>query len=344
MASRLLDRAVHSQIGARLMTTLEQAESRRTNLLRVLTYHRVADAKAFEQQARYLAAHYNVISVSELLEVYRHGRALTARSVMITFDDGYRDVADLAWPVLRRLGLPAALFIPTAFPDRPDRIFWWDRLEHALDRTPRRDELITPLGSLPLATQVQRGSAFRRLKRYFNTLHHAETLQETNKICCALEVRPAAAGVLGWDELRRLAGEGLAIGAHSRTHPFMNWINAQEARDEEVGSQDDLRREIGTVLPMFCYPHGRYNRVVLEVLREAGVAIAFTTRRGTNDLDRADPLQLRRINIAPKTGLPVLRARLIHSSMYLNRWRRFFDPQPAPNGQGLHRTAEGRRR
>ena len=343
MARRLLDRAVHSQIGARLMTTLEQAESRRTNLLRILTYHRVADRKVFEQQMRYLAAHYNVIPVSELLEVYQHGRALAARSVMITFDDGYRDVADLAWPVLKRLGLPAALFIPTAFPDRPDRIFWWARLEHALDRTQRRDELITPLGSLALATQAQRGSAYRRLKRYFNTLHHAETLKQTHKICCALAVGPAAAGVLGWDELRRLAGEGLAIGAHSRTHPFMNWINAQEAREEVVGSQDDLRREIGRALPMFCYPHGRYNRVVLEVLREAGVAVAFTTRRGTNDLDRADPLQLRRINIAPKAGLPVLRARLIHSSVHLNRWRRFFDPQPAPNGQGLHRTAEGRR-
>ncbi len=50
MASRFLDRAVHSRIGARLMTTLEQAESRRTNLLRVLTYHRVADRKVFEQQ------------------------------------------------------------------------------------------------------------------------------------------------------------------------------------------------------------------------------------------------------------------------------------------------------
>ncbi len=327
MSKRLLRRALRSSVGGQLTTVLEMAESRRANLLRVLTYHRVCDAEAFEEQVRYLATHYHVVSMPQLLDVYQQGDALPPRSVMITFDDAYQNFANRAWPILKAYGMPVTLFVPTAFPDRRDGIFWWDRLEHAFRCTPSRDPLETPVGHLPLGTVMDREKAFSRMKSFLKTLRYREALERAHQICDELQAPPPEPSVLGWDALRRLAAEGVTLGAHSRTHPFMNSVTAQEAEIEVVGSLRDLEKEIGTVLPIFAYPDGRYNDVAIEVLRRAGFVLAFMTRRGSNDLSHADPLRIRRINISQNADVPILRASFIHSSVYLNRWRRVFDRQ-----------------
>jgi peptidoglycan/xylan/chitin deacetylase (PgdA/CDA1 family) len=252
---------------------------------------------------------------------------------MITFDDGYREVGDVAWPILRELGLPAVLFVPTAYPGA-EATFWWDRLEQALCDTPRRDRLPTPLGAISLARSTDRAAAAADLRRHLATLHHDEARRCAENICAELDA-PAGAlpGILGWDDLRRLAREGLAIGAHSRTHPILTRIPPAALPGEVEGARADLRRELGTDLPIYCYPNGRHNPAVRAALRAAGIAAAFTTRRGTNDLRSADPLRLRRINIARGDGLIELRARLLLSSARLNRWRWLFDPQRHLNGE-----------
>src|SRR3712207_2813854 len=143
--------ATRSAAFSRFVGFLERADPQSPNLLRVLTYHRVdepdaqptlypglisATPAAFEQQMRYLSKHYNVVSMAEVLAAFQ-GAALPPRSVLVTFDDAYRDFAEHAWPTLRRYRLPATVFVPTAFPDRPQRIFWWDQLYHAVNTAHR---------------------------------------------------------------------------------------------------------------------------------------------------------------------------------------------------------------
>jgi len=70
-----------------------------------------------------LAGNYHVVSVPELLDAVYENSPLPPKSVMITFDDTYRDFAEFAWPVLKQHKLPVTLFVPTAFPDQPDRSF-----------------------------------------------------------------------------------------------------------------------------------------------------------------------------------------------------------------------------
>ncbi len=345
MTGRMARLAARAAQWDRLLDVLERADSRRPDLLRVLTYHRVTDHSSFARQMEHLATHYNVTPLSALLDAVAHRVALPPRSVMITFDDGYREVADVAWPILRQLDLPAVLFVPTAYPEGPQRTYWWDRLEQALADTPRRDAVDTPIGRLPLARATDRARACSRLKRHLATLHHDDAGRHAEAIRRSLDAPTGTVPeVLGWDDLRRLAREGLAIGAHSRTHPIMSRLSPDAVRQEILGAQEDLQRELGESSPSFCYPNGRYNPTVLDALREAGVTVAFTTRRGTNDLRTADPLLLRRINISRSAGLPVLRARLVHSCVYFNRVRWLFDPQTALRGHAEHRAEDRRNR
>src|SRR5690606_41799450 len=97
------------------------------------------------------------------------------------------------------------------------------------------------------------------------------------QIAGALQDRTPRCGVLGWDELRQLAAEGVTLGAHTRTHPLLTRVRLDVARREVVGSLEGLRREIGEVLPVFAYPAGAYNAEVVAMLKEARFRLAFTT-------------------------------------------------------------------
>jgi peptidoglycan/xylan/chitin deacetylase (PgdA/CDA1 family) len=325
MYKDLVARALQSRLGDHALRVLERSDGRRPNLFKVLTYHRVSDPEGFERQMAYLAAHYHVISVPDLLSALREDRPLPPYSVAITFDDAYQSFGEIAWPVLERHRLPATLFVATGYPDRPEKVFWWDKVEEAFQRTPSRDPLESPLGPLPMGTDPERKLSLKRLKGFLKKLPQPEIVQRAEEIAGRLGVSPQTNGVLGWEALRRLSGQGVTLGAHSRNHPLMDRIPAEEAMAEVVGSLEDLRREIGQTPPIFAYPDGRYSRETVDVLRQAGIALAFTTRRGANVLGKTAPLELRRINISRCSPTSVLRLRLIHSSVYLNRWKPLFD-------------------
>jgi len=313
----MINRIVQSGVGARLIELLEQGVSQKPDHLQVLTYHQVLEPEAFDRQMAYVSEAYHVISVAELLDACRTGSELQQGSLLITFDDAYVDFADCAWPIMKRYQLPATLFVPTAFPDNPNRIFWWDRLQYALEHTPRRDTLDTPAGRFSLKTAGRRHEAYRSIRDHIKKRPYSELLSWTHQICNTLEAPPAPHRVLGWAALRRLAQEGVTLGAHTRYHRFMDQLLPEEIEEEVMGSLHDIEREIGAVPPIFAYPDGRFNEDVVEFLEGAGIRVAFTTVRGTNNMKDADRLRLRRINIGPRATLPVLRARLAQAALPL---------------------------
>jgi peptidoglycan/xylan/chitin deacetylase (PgdA/CDA1 family) len=305
----------------------------RSNLLRVLTYHRVdepnarptlcpslisATPKDFDSQMAYLAAEYRVVSMNEVLRFYRYGIALPPRCVLVTFDDAYCDFAEHAWPIMKRYGLPATLFVPTAYPDQPQKAFWWDRLYHAVAAAPNGSEVSDRAGALTIETYEDRAIAFVRLRDHVKALRHAEAMQFVDYVCGELKAPPVEHSVLGWDELRALAREGVTLGAHTRTHPLLNRVTPDEARAEAAGSVLDLEREVGSIPPVFAYPSGGCDDEVVRVLNEEGFVLAFATRRGINDVQRANRLMLRRVNVGRRTPQPLLRAQLLPWSRYLS--------------------------
>jgi peptidoglycan/xylan/chitin deacetylase (PgdA/CDA1 family) len=319
--------AAAAQLAAvlRVLDLLEHAGGDDPRLLRVVTYHRIVDPedeaiypgvvsatpRGFERQLRALAARFRVISLEEAIAALRGQTALPPRALLLTFDDAYRDFAEHAWPVLRSLGLPSVLFVPTAFPDHPERVFWWDRLYRAFSAARREDRLASAAGMLPLGTAAARGRSFRRVLDRVKRLPHREAMELVARVCSALEPSPAIGAALGWEELRGLSREGVALCAHTRHHPLLDRIGPDAARAEISGAQEDLRREIGSAPPVLAYPGGRYDRTVLRVAREAGIEVAFTTRRGVNDLRSVDPLLLRRVPVALRTTDALLRTQLL---------------------------------
>jgi hypothetical protein len=88
-------------------------------------------------------------------------------------------------------------------------------------------------------------------------------------------------------------------------------IPVEAAREEILGSLEDLEREAGPLSRVFAYPAGGENPEVVRVLAEERFELGFTTVRGTNDLREADWLRLRRINVGRASTLPLLRAQFL---------------------------------
>jgi peptidoglycan/xylan/chitin deacetylase (PgdA/CDA1 family) len=304
---------------------LEATIGSRRDRLGVLTYHRVTEADAhprpapgtlsatpaaFALQMEFLARSYRLVSIQDLLDVVRQDRALPPRSLLLTFDDAYVDFEEEAWPILRRAGLPVTLFVPTGYPDRPERSFWWDRLFQAIVGS-RAERIETPRGPMVLTMDTDRLQAYRLLREGIKGMPHAAAMDRVDQICRELGDGHPAPGVLSWSSLRTLANEGVALGAHSRSHPLVDRIPIEEAREEILGSMEDLRRETGLALPVFAYPGGHYNDEVARLVQGSNVRLAFTTDPGVNDIRRSDPMRLRRIHVGGGTSLAVLRAQLL---------------------------------
>jgi peptidoglycan/xylan/chitin deacetylase (PgdA/CDA1 family) len=306
-------------------------------VLRILAYHRVAEPwdtpavdsrsvsatpEGFARQMKHLARAYHVVSMLELLEAAEKGRPLPKRAAMITFDDSYADFANIAWPILRELRLPATMFVPTAYPDHPERAFWSDALYQAFAVTTRTEINVPGLGRLPLLRLYQKRQSLRAIQDYVTTIAHWEAMELVNSVCAELGAgRVQRGSVLSWNRLRELAREGLTLGSHTRTHAIMTKVSPKQMREEVQGSQQDLQREIGVCLPIFCYPNGNHNDAVVSVLREQGIRLAFTTLCGPNQWGSSDSLLLHRTVIMPRTTPVIFCLRLSRWGMRLDAWR-----------------------
>lgn len=316
-----------------VVALLDRTGGERTNLLRVLTYHRVDEPQArpwldpvlisaapdvFEVQMKYLSANYQPISVFDVLEaVERNDQIiLPPRAVLVTFDDAYQDFEQHAWPVLKRYQIPVTLFVPTAFPDQPEHCFWWDRLFHALHTTVKT-EIRTPIGNLTIGTDLRRSQANLRLKNFIKSLPNDAAIGFVEDLENQLNVSTQVNCVLGWEALRKLANEGVTLAPHTQTHPIMNHIPTSVMQNEAEGSFYDLQREIGETPPVFAYPSGFHTPEVVRAVQAAGFKLAFTTERGINILSHADPLRMQRINVGAQTTIPILRAQLLALSASL---------------------------
>src|SRR5688500_1311664 len=136
-------RAAATPAAERFAGMLERVDRRSARVLTILTYHRVDDpghrprldpallsatSAEFERHVAYVASSCNPLSLEDLVAIRRGQAEAPDRAVLVTFDDAYRDFAENAWPVLRAHGVPATLFVPTAYAADRDRRFWWDRL------------------------------------------------------------------------------------------------------------------------------------------------------------------------------------------------------------------------
>ncbi|WP_426573896.1 polysaccharide deacetylase family protein [Aquihabitans sp. McL0605] len=301
-----------------------ERRSRRHPAVAVVTYHRVAPAderpdllpglavtpEHFAEQVQMFALHAEPVSLDDLLAAADGGPALPPRAVHVTFDDAYSCIEEHAWPVLRDLGVPASLYVPTRYPDQ-GRTFWWDRLHQAVTNHSGW-KLCVDGRTWQTGTAEQRARARDDLKALVGQRPHRDAMALVDEVCEVTGCPPAEPATSSWAGLRTMASEGLAIGSHSRHHPFLDRLDPERLDCEIAGSLSDLFQQLGPAArPAIAYPGGHVDDATLAATARAGIRVGFTTSRGVAAGDQApDWLQLPRINVGRRASAPLVRVQL----------------------------------
>ncbi|WID96385.1 polysaccharide deacetylase family protein [Bosea vestrisii] len=229
---------------------------------------------------------YDIVSLDEALARLadpRPGRFFVA----LTFDDGYRDNLDHAWPVLARHEAPWTLYVVRGFAERTARL-WWLELEEAIRVLPHI-ALDLPDGrfDVPASSDVQKQKAFDQLYWRLRKEPEAILLSTISGLAGEAGIDPAALverECLPAETLRSLAGApGVTIGAHTLSHPMLAKHPEEVARREIVESKAWLEEALGMPIRHFAYPVGDPGSAgprEFTLAKEAGFASAVTTRPG----------------------------------------------------------------
>jgi peptidoglycan/xylan/chitin deacetylase (PgdA/CDA1 family) len=319
------------QLGNLGLVRLLERAARRPSLL-VATYHRIgtpaespyydavfsATPEAFAAEVRFLRDRFRLITLEELLDLAEAGFPMSGPTALITFDDGYRDNLDAALPVLQALGVQATFFLVTGFLDAP-RLPWWDHVSYVLKQA--RAARITLDQPAPLnldLEQTPRADAIAAVVRAWLD-HPPESEDEVRRHLeerVGVVVDEPALGrelFLTWDDARRLAGAGMAIGSHSRSHPTLARLSEAEQLGELAGSKRLLEDRLGRPVAALAYPYGwpgATTDATRRLAREAGYRIAFSAIPGVNQPGRIDPFDFRRLNVGFADSPGLLRARM----------------------------------
>ncbi|CAN7465556.1 polysaccharide deacetylase family protein [Bosea sp. LjRoot237] len=229
---------------------------------------------------------YDIVSLDEALARLadpKPGRFFVA----LTFDDGYRDNLDHAWPVLAKHEAPWTLYVVRGFAERTARL-WWLELEEAIRALPRIS-LDLPDGRFdaPAGSDVEKQRAFDQLYWRLRKGPEAILLSTISELGNQAGIDPSALverECLPAQTLRSLAGApGVTIGAHTLSHPMLAKHPEEVARREIMASKAWLEETLGMPIRHFAYPVGDPGSAgprEFALAKEAGFASAVTTRPG----------------------------------------------------------------
>jgi peptidoglycan/xylan/chitin deacetylase (PgdA/CDA1 family) len=287
LARRTVKRAVASPPGWRLLGPLLRPPG-----VIVLMYHRLVDGdrslsglpvETFAAHMRWVRANCDPIephAIAERARDPRRGRP----AVLVTFDDGYRDYHDLAYPVLKQLGIPAVVFLATSFMDEGG-MMWTDQVQWAALST-RRERVKLPWSddpALELPDQAARAALGESARAHLKTLPDAERRAAVAALCAELGEPPRRErSMLTWDEVRATL-DLTRFGGHTHTHPILSRLDRAAAEHEIRTCRDRIAAEIGQVPTTFAYPNGRpvdYTAETQEILRGLGFTTVFATSEG----------------------------------------------------------------
>jgi peptidoglycan/xylan/chitin deacetylase (PgdA/CDA1 family) len=280
--------------------------------LKILVYHRVdyhdngsflnslrVTPKNFELQMRYLYENrYNIIPLCEAIEIIKYHMDIPQNSVVITFDDGYKDNYMNALPILRKYDFSATVFLTTQFVDSGS--MWLDELDYMLSKT-KLKSIDFYNKEFSLKSKREKYSFFCELRNFLKRLDSDMINLYMGYIFQELGVKNSSdcRRSLSWDEIKQMTEQGISFGAHCVHHICCSNLHTEDIEEEIIGSKNELDRNIKQNTKAFAYPYGEdgdFNNVIIQILQKYGFNCALAWGKDFNN-NYADLFKLRRVAI-----------------------------------------------
>ncbi len=210
------------------------------------------------------------------------------RFVCFTFDDGYLDNLEVAYPVLKKYDCPFTVYVATSFPNGEAEL-WWLALEKIIAQSQKLElELNGEKLVVDCAGIKDKYAAWERIYWPLREMSEAEQRAFMRRFAGAHDVDMTKFSrdlSMSWAQVSQLASDPLAsIGAHSINHLALGKLDASDMLREVTASRDIIAARTGIKAEHFCYPYGdkaSASAREFAAVREAGFKTAVTTRKGT---------------------------------------------------------------
>ena len=241
---------------------------RRNTSFRILTFHGTPaeSARELERQLRYLRRQFELVPLHSPVSSLAAGYSGHSRQLALTFDDGLRSNVRVAYPILRKLGIPATFFVCPGLIEQ--RAWLWNvearqrlrslepgalqALTGELGVPADPEQMVEWMKTLALATRMQVETRVREASRRF------QPTPDMHERC----------DVADWDELRSLDPKLVTIGSHTLTHPILSRSTDEELESEIAGSRLAAETRLQRAVDLFAYPNGDQNERVLGCVRK----------------------------------------------------------------------------
>ncbi|HKB39778.1 MAG TPA: polysaccharide deacetylase family protein, partial [Gemmataceae bacterium] len=287
-------------------------------------YHRVGDpattdfdrgvysctAQRFEEHVVFVKEKCEVLNLDRLSFFARHGYSGRKPLALITLDDGYSDNYSVAFPILRKYGVSAVFFLPTAFIGT-SRLPWWDEIAWQVRRvagkTIRLEGADEPF---PVGEDDAERNIHRVLKYVKSRPLSIERQVEEIRGACGGCSPPRVGGerlFMSWAEVREMRSLGMDIGSHTHTHRLLAHLDRAEQMEELGRSKEILEGVLGDRVTSVAYPVGSraaYTQETCELAEAAGYSLGFNYSSHNNPFPLSRPLEIGRLavddNISPR--------------------------------------------
>jgi len=280
--------------------------------LMILNYHRMKtpnkkimfddgvygpDADRFQVEMEWLKKETRIISEEELIDVLYHKKKFNTLCSMVTLDDGYVDNYDIAFPILKKLSIPAIYFIPTKNINERS-LGWWDIVAYLVKNTQLRKVRFR-----------EKQLLLTDKKKVIAELNHELKEMETSRVDGYLEelsgrlnVRIPSLEVQGrelmtWEQIKEVSENGMTIGSHTHDHLILSRQTLSDLRYQVKKSKDILEEKLGRNIRSLAYPMGGYehfDKETIEITQSLGFKLGFSFLTGANHFNHIDPFDVKR--------------------------------------------------
>lgn len=289
----------------------------------VVMYHYVRDLKnsrypeikgcdllLFKEQIMFLKKHYHFVTVEEVIDSYENKRSLPEHSVLLTFDDAYKDHFENVFPILKHLHIQGA-FYPPVKAVMEHTVLDVNKIHFILASTPK-EKFGSLLKEIKLLLESNKEEAhLQSFDYYFDKLAVADRfdskevifvkrllqveLEETlrNKMTDILFERIVGIDecvfsrelYMSLDQIKCMVDCGMHIGSHGYDHYWLGSLS-KEKQEFEVKKSIEFIKEVGGDINNWsiCYPYGNYNANTISLLKENGCKLGLTTEVALADL------------------------------------------------------------
>ncbi len=311
MSIKLIKQLIKYNIQLIALAFGRHRQTHKTPQLVILMYHRILPAddnrclteepgmivtpSTFKQHMKILAEYFQFVSLNDWINKKNNNQPLPAMACAITFDDGWSDNYEFAYPILKELNVPATIYLVSNIVDT-DNIFWPERVSHAIiniannhstlwnkpelkwlkntqtdytfnEKSPTREQISQIIKSLKEYTDTDINQRLNALESDFNIESYSSTSQN----------------ILTWQQIDEMIDSGLVeAGSHTCQHiRLVDDLSSDLLNDEVVKSKKIIEKKINAQINTFCFPNGDFSNASSKLVKKHYLS-SVSTQPGWN--------------------------------------------------------------